>query len=59
MVNLIQIFHFYNFALLNGFLPKHANKKLAELKANRKIEFQFKPVVNNIHKINSESIKVI
>lgn len=41
----------YLYSLSNGFLPKHANKKINEMKSEKKIGFEFITISNNIHKI--------
>lgn len=49
----------YHYALLQGFQPAHANKKIEELKRDKKIGFDFSPVKNNIHKIEVQPIKIL
>ena len=41
----------YLYALSNGFLPKHVNKVLKEMKEQGTIDYGFKLVSNNIHRI--------
>jgi hypothetical protein len=49
----------YTFSLNNGFLPKDANKVLKELKSKGKIDFQFRLISSDIHKIkNASTIKI-
>ena len=46
----------YTFSLEQGFLPRHANKIMSTLKAERRIDFNFNLATNKIHKISSPSI---
>lgn len=45
----------YTFSLEEGFLPRHSNKILEELKANKKIDFSFSLISSRVHKILSPS----
>lgn len=50
----------YLYSLEDGFLPRHANKVLSDMKKDKSIDFDFKPVSNKIHKIKAPSeIKVL
>jgi hypothetical protein len=49
----------YLFTLNNGFLPKDANKVLVNLKNNHKIDYSFKTINSDIHKITYKSIIAI
>jgi three-Cys-motif partner protein len=41
----------YLYGLANGFLPKQVNKVLKELKAKKVIDYKFKPISGNVHRI--------
>ncbi len=43
----------YTFTLEEGFLPKHANKVLTELKADKKVDFNFSTISAKVHRITS------
>lgn len=45
----------YTYSLETGFLPKHANKVIAELKNEGKIPKDFKTVSQNIHRLTNPS----
>lgn len=49
----------YCFSLEQGFLPKHSNKILMQLKNTRKIDYDFNLINSKIHKlINPSAIKI-
>lgn len=57
--NLKTDLEIYTYSLEEGFLPKHVNKILNELKEDKKIEFRFNLITNKVHKIkNSSSITI-
>ncbi len=57
---LISDLDVYLYCLEDGFLPRHANKVLNEMKKDKSIDFDFKPISNRIHKIiTPSSIKVL
>jgi three-Cys-motif partner protein len=45
----------YLYSLEEGFLPKHANNVLDNLKVNGKIDFAFKVITSKVHKITQPS----
>jgi three-Cys-motif partner protein len=49
----------YTYSLEEGFLPRHANKVLHELKESKTIEFKFKLITNKVHKIKNPSSIII
>jgi hypothetical protein len=49
----------YTYSLEEGFLPRHVNKVLDELKESKTIEFKFKLITNKVHKIKNSSSIII
>ncbi|MEO8108724.1 MAG: three-Cys-motif partner protein TcmP [Ginsengibacter sp.] len=49
----------YTYSLEEGFLPKHANKVLEELKTSKIVEFKFKFITTKVHKIKNPTSIII